>query len=219
MVSGETDALGVDGRSDGRENFAWVVCMARDGIVSGVGGRVWRALTAERPTYREEGAVSKAWGRSSWMIVIILASCLVGWGCSKNSPDGKGLAEKGMEKALDSGGQQGHKVDLGSKGSVDLSGLPETLRYPGAEALARVSAPGAEKPGTTYIMKTADAPSKVVSFYKKSLAGWTEVFVAETPEMSNLAYDSPDGGRRVSVVCGTDRKVGGTTLSITVADN
>lgn len=153
--------------------------------------------------------------------IVVCFALAGGLACSGDSTGGKKvagkMAEKMMEKALDAGGQAGHDVDLAGGGSVDLSGLPEGLRYPGAVAVARVAAPEGSGGGTTYIMKVDDPPSQVVGVLKKYVAGWTTVAAIETPQMQNFAYDSPDGEQRVAFVCGQDRKTGKTTLSITIS--
>jgi hypothetical protein len=138
-----------------------------------------------------------------------------GTGCSGGSSekDAKAEAEHRMGEALSQGSAGKTKVDLGSKGSVDLSGLPEDLRCPGAKAVAHTSNAGPGG-GETYILQTDDPPSAVAAHYKQQLASWKQVHAFETAEMTTLVYQTQDGARQVSVITGPDRKTGKTNVSV-----
>ena len=146
----------------------------------------------------------------------LVVAVILGTGCSGGSSekDAKADAERRMGEALSQGSAGKTKVDLGSKGSVDLSGLPEELRYPGARAVAHTSNAGPAG-GEMYVMQTDDPPSAVADYYKKQLASWKQVHAFETPKMTTLVYQTDEGARQVSVITGPDRKTGKTNLSVT----
>lgn len=145
-------------------------------------------------------------------LVMVLAA-----GCSGGSSekDLKADAERRMGEALSQGGAQ-TKVDLGSKGSVDLSGLPEMLRLPDATPLAHTTE-GGPGGGDMYVLQTEADASQVVEHYKQQLAGWKQVHAMEANQMSMLVYISPDETQQVSVVVGTERQKGHTMVRVTIA--
>ena len=136
--------------------------------------------------------------------------------CSKSPSPQKQAAERMMEKALNQGTQGKTRVDLGGSGAVDLSGLPEALRYPGAKVLSHVSGAGPDSRGDTYIMQTDDTPAQVAARFKQNLAGWKRVNVMEAPQVVSMVFDSPDGGQQVSITAGTERRSGKTNMSVTL---
>jgi hypothetical protein len=114
---------------------------------------------------------------------------VAGFSCRKASQAvSKKIAEKAIERA--SGGKA--KVDLGAVGNVDISGLPDALRYPGAKALAKFSMSGEEGKGSSYTFETADPAADVVAFYKKALVGWKTSMTMETEKGTVMGFSSAD---------------------------
>jgi hypothetical protein len=157
----------------------------------------------------------------SWIpLAVVLASAVViTAGCSKDSGDKQPVAERMgermMEKALSQGGEK-VKVELGDKRSIDLTGLPETLRYPGAEPIGHVA--GAE-PGTnseTFVLQTSDVMSDVIAFYKSALTDYQLTSHMESPQMVTMAYTTRDGKSQVGLVIGSRNQSGKTSMNVTV---
>ena len=149
-------------------------------------------------------------------LALALASAVVsGAACSKSPSAEKKLAEQMMEKAINQGGGK-TGVDLGSDGTVDLSGLPENLRYPGANVLSHVSGTGPDGKGDMYVMETDDALGDVAARYRQSLAGWKQVHAMEYAADGLDGLRRPGGGRRVSIMAGSARGGGKTNVNVTI---
>jgi hypothetical protein len=150
--------------------------------------------------------------------VALAAAVLVSAGCSKNSAEKKGkeALERHMGKALSQGGAGETKVDLGSKGAIDLSGLPGDLRCPDTVPMAHISGGGQGDRGDTYIFQAEGSVAEVAAFYKNSLSGWNQSIAMETEDVVSMAFDSPDGARQVSVLVGSEQNTGKTNLSLTL---
>jgi hypothetical protein len=150
---------------------------------------------------------------------LILAVALVaGMGCSGRPSVGKRLAEKQMEGALNQAGGGHSQVDIGSSGSVDLSGLPAEFRQPGAAGIGHVGGGDANGKTDTYILQTDEAAGAVLAAYKQRLAGWKQVAFMEAPGATSMTLEAPDGTRHASVLVGTERRTGKTNISITLTD-
>ena len=151
------------------------------------------------------------------VLCLVLAAAVVFTAdCTRRPEPAKKVAEAMMEKALNQGGDSKTKVDLGGSGSVDLSGLPENLRFPGAKALSHVSGMGGESKTETYIMQT-DAPiAEVAAHFKSSLAGWKQVHLMEADQMTSMSFESADGSQNVSIMIGRNQQDAKTTMNITL---
>ncbi|MFO7649794.1 MAG: hypothetical protein R6X13_00435 [bacterium] len=57
----------------------------------------------------------------------------------------------------------GGKMSVGTGSNIDISGLPEALRYPGATAKASWTMSGDEGTGTAYTFESADPRATVVT--------------------------------------------------------
>jgi hypothetical protein len=149
------------------------------------------------------------------LAVMVALAVVIAAGCSKESDAPKQMAEGMMEKALSQGGEQ-VKVKLPEKGSTDLTGLPETLRYPGAVPLAHVASEDPNTVGETFILQTDDSVSDVTAFFKKALADGRQTSLNETPQMVTMAYDSRDGKSAVGVVIGSRSPNGKISMNVTL---
>lgn len=116
------------------------------------------------------------------------------------------VAERMIEQA--SGGKV--KADVGT---VDISDLPQHLRYPNAVAKAKWQANTEDGAGTMWAFETQDPRPQVVQFYKNALASWKSSLTSETQEMTMLMYASPDEKEFVAINVTTQDK--GTALQIT----
>jgi len=130
--------------------------------------------------------------RKSLIVVFCLLlsmAVVASFSCRKASESvAKKIAEKAIEGA--SGGKA--KVDLGATGNVDISGLPEALRYPGAKGVQKLSMGNEEGTGTSYIFETGDKVSDVTAFYKKALAGWKSSMTLESEKGTVMGYTTTD---------------------------
>jgi hypothetical protein len=110
------------------------------------------------------------------------------------------VAEQAVEKAVEGASGGKAKVDMGS---VDISGLPEFLRYPGAKATASWSMTTDEGTGTSYVFETADARPAVTEFYKKALEAWKSKSMMESEDAVVMMYGSADEKEFATVTIGT----------------
>jgi hypothetical protein len=124
---------------------------------------------------------------------------------------GENVAESAMKAAVKSA--SGGKADIDVGSSVDISGLPEFLRYPGAKATASWSATTDEGTGTSYVFEVADARPAVVEFYKKALASWKNSSTMESEDVVVMMYGSADEKEFATVTIGkSDDKTALTIL-------
>jgi hypothetical protein len=128
-------------------------------------------------------------------------------GCMKC---GEKAGEKIAEKAVQAASRGKAKVDVGS---VDISGLPANLRYPGAVAKAKWEISTDEGTGTNYTFETPDPKAKVVEFYKNALSSWKKSMSSETPEVTTMAFTGPDEKEMVIVAIRTEQ--GKSTINLT----
>jgi hypothetical protein len=151
--------------------------------------------------------------KSLFIVTCVLVSFTVvaSFSCRKAPQSlGKRIAEKAIEGA--SGGKA--KVDLGATGNVDISGLPEALRYPGAKAVGRFSSADAAGQGAAYVFETADPVASVTAFYAKALAGWKSSMQMQTENGTVMGYSSADDKQSAVITIGTDDAKKTTSLSI-----
>ena len=152
--------------------------------------------------------------RKSLLVVTCLLvsfAVVASFSCRKASESvAKKLAEKAIERA--SGGKT--KVDLGAVGNVDVSALPEALRYPGAKAVAKFSMSGEEAKGTSYVFETADPVVSVTAFYKNALAGWKSSMAMETDKGTVMGYSTADEKQSAVITIAADSDKKKTSLSI-----
>ncbi len=128
---------------------------------------------------------------------------------------GEKIAQRAVEKAVE--GATGGKLDLDTGSSIDISGLPEFLRYPGAKAKASWTMTTDEGEGTSYVFETTDPRPTVVAFYKKALESWKSRSTMEGDEATVLIYGSADEKQFATITVGTDD--GKTSLSILFVKN
>ncbi|MEO0078788.1 MAG: hypothetical protein ABIK86_07325 [candidate division WOR-3 bacterium] len=85
---------------------------------------------------------------------------------------------------------------------VDISALPEFLRYPGAQATERIDINTGEKKGAVWTLLTADAPAQVIEWYSASAAkaGWITLPKKPNDMTQMLEFDSPDKTQSVKIV-------------------
>jgi len=129
---------------------------------------------------------------------------------------GQSISEKLAEKAVEGAVNKatGGKADIDVGGTVDLSGLPAFLRYPGASAKARWSMNGEGGSGTVYTFETADPATSVINFYKTALAGWKNASTMESGDATILIYGTEDEKQMVTVTVAKDKESGKTGLTL-----
>ena len=154
--------------------------------------------------------------RNGLVVPVLVLALVLSAGCSGRPSAEKRFAEKQMEKVLEQGGAKHADVDLGSRGGVDLSGLPEEFRQPGAVGIGHVGGGEASGETNTYILQTDEAAGAVIAGYRQRLAGWKQVALMESPRATSINYQSPDGQRQASVLVGTEGRSGKTNISISL---
>ena len=150
----------------------------------------------------------------------VIALCLAlgfvvvtGFGCMKCGQNvSQKIAEKAIEGAVNktTGGRA--SINVGS--DVDLSGLPEVLRYPGASAKARWSNSQGGATGSVYTFETRDPSASVVDFYKKALAGWKNSSTMESGDATVLSYGTEDEKQSVTLTVSTDKDTHLTSFTL-----
>lgn len=152
----------------------------------------------------------------SRLLVLCLALGIVmatGFGCMKCGENvSKRIAEKAVEGAVEKATGGKANIDVGS--NVDLSGLPASLRYPGAAAKARWTMSSKEGTGTVYTFETKDPAAAIVDFYKKALAGWKNSATMENEDATILSYGSEDEKEFTTITVSRDKDTNLTSLTI-----
>ncbi|MBM3331370.1 hypothetical protein FJY68_05890 [candidate division WOR-3 bacterium] len=138
---------------------------------------------------------------------------VAGIGCMKC---GQGVSQKIAEKAIEGAVEKatGGKANIDVGSNVDLSGLPEFLRYPGAVAKSRWAMSNEGTTGTAYSFEIPDPTAAVVDFYKKALAGWKNASTMENDEATVLVYSTEDEKQSAAVTVGKDKESGKTLLTL-----
>lgn len=146
-------------------------------------------------------------------VVTILgfSSLACGLGDKIQEKAGEAVAEKLIEA-----GAPGLDVDLsGSGSSVDLTGLPETLRYPGATAVGKFAASSGDGAGGMYMLQSDASKQQVVDWYKHALSGFQQQATMETGEGVMLIYSTADESQSATVTIAPED--GKTSISILYA--
>jgi hypothetical protein len=103
------------------------------------------------------------------------------------------------------------------KASVNLSGLPQTLRYPYAEAVSVAAGTFDGASATVYSFTTNDPIPPVTEYYRAKLAKWKDYPVSTPASGTASGFTSPDGKRTivVAVESGSGGKTNLTIYNIT----
>ena len=143
-------------------------------------------------------------------LCLVLSLVLVaGTGCVRC---GQEVSEKMVEQAVEKA--TGGKADIEVGGSVDLSGLPEFLRYAGATAKASWSMSGEDGTGTVYTFETKDPAASVIDFYKKALAGWKSSSTLQNENATVMVYGKEDEKEFATVTVSREKDDDFTTLTV-----
>uniref|UniRef100_A0A7C4GD44 Uncharacterized protein n=1 Tax=candidate division WOR-3 bacterium TaxID=2052148 RepID=A0A7C4GD44_UNCW3 len=135
------------------------------------------------------------------LVVALTLTVLPGCGrCGQKAAES--LTEKAIEHAT--GGKA--KIDVAGSGTVDLSGLPVPLRYPGARAVSATTVSTKDGAGTAYVLETADPVAAVADYYKKAMPDWKESASMQSDDGTVYIAANPDNSE-------------GITVSISRADN
>ncbi len=153
------------------------------------------------------------------IVTVILAVGLAGMFGAGCGNAGEQAAERAAERATERVVEQatGEKVEVSASGEVDVSDLPELLRYPRARVISRVEVSGGEDNGTVWTMETAESPTMVGDWYRAQFTAnvWNEVSEMEAGESVLLNYDNPDGTETVAMLAVAEGDK--TTISLTHA--
>ncbi len=139
---------------------------------------------------------------------VVLSVAISVSGCGRC---GEKAGEKTVARALEKATGGKAKVDIGT---VDLSSLPEFLRYPNAVALGKWEISNEKGTGTNWSFETPEPVSNVVTFYKNALSHWKRAITSETPELTTMVFGSPDEKEMVIIAVGKAKEGGRTTLNI-----
>ena len=103
------------------------------------------------------------------------------------------------------------------KPSVDVSGLPQALRYPYAQAVSVAAGTFDGAPATVYSFTTNAPIPPVTEYYRTKLAKWKDYPVSVPASGTAFGFTSPDGKRTivVAVESGAAGKTNLTICSIT----
>jgi hypothetical protein len=93
--------------------------------------------------------------------------------------------------------------------SVNLSGLPKTLRYPYAEAVSETTGTFDGAPATVYSFTTNDPIPPVTEYYRTKLSGWKDYPVTTPTNGTASGFTSPNGKR--TIVVAVESGAGGKT--------
>lgn len=139
-------------------------------------------------------------------------------GCMKC---GESIAERVTEQAIEGALEKGSggKVDIDVGKSVDVSGCPAFLQYPGAKAIGKWTMTSGDGTGSVYSFETGDSRDKVAGWFETSCEGqgWKQTATMDTGDGQMLMYGSPDEKQVATVVIGSDK--GKTTIAVTYATN
>ena len=142
-------------------------------------------------------------GRGLMAFVLISGlAVLVYGGCGKETAEK--AAEKAIEAAIES--KTGHDAEVDLGGDVDISALPEFLRYPGAKGMSRWSGSDEGGEGTAIVLETGDSQEKVIEWYKKHLsdAGWTQASMMQVQGGTLLGYVAENEQKGVGVTVNSE---------------
>lgn len=139
--------------------------------------------------------------------VVFTLTILPTTGCMKC---GEKASEKVVEKMVE--GASGGKVKA-DVGAVDISDLPQNLRYPNAVARAKWQTNTKDGSGTVWALETKDSRPQVVQFYKNALSGWKSSSTSETQDMTILMFANQDEKEFVGITVTSEDKT--TVLNIT----
>ena len=141
------------------------------------------------------------------LVVVVNVNCMK---CGQDVT--QKLTEKAVEGAVNKA--TGGKADIDVGSNVDVSGLPVTLRYPGATAKSRWAMSGQDGTGTVYAFETADPAASVVDYYKKALAGWKNASTMESGDATILIYGTEDEKEMATVTVSRDKDANVTSLTL-----
>ena len=148
------------------------------------------------------------------MLVATLTIIIVGsTGCMKC---GRSLPEKAMESAIEKAVEKGTggKVNIDAGSNVDISDLPDFLRYPGAKPTARWSMTNDKGSGVVFVLESPDARNTIAAHYKQAMSGWKSSATTETDDAISFIYTNETEKQFVSVLI-TNKDGGGSTITIT----
>ena len=139
--------------------------------------------------------------------VVVLS---IGCGSQKTATD---VAEEAAEQAVEQA--TGEQVDIEASGDIDISDLPEFMRYPAAKATGKVALSTSEGKGTVWTMEVNEPGKPVWEWYKAQLTGqgWTKVSELETAESMMVNFKNADETQTVAILV---TEAGGvSTISLT----
>jgi hypothetical protein len=166
----------------------------------------------EAVDFASRGEVSMS--RAGLIVLLLMLGLVlvVGTSCTRC---GKSVAEQAVESAVEKA--TGGRADIDVGGSIDLSGLPAFLHYPGATAKARWGASDKGATGTVYAFETKDPAESVIDFYRKALAGWKNLSTMQSGDATVLVYGSEDDMESVTVTVSRDDDQKTTSLTLLYA--
>jgi hypothetical protein len=146
------------------------------------------------------------------LVALLLAALVPTQGCTKCAGDlAKKATESAVEKAIEKA--TGGKADIDVGSSIDLTGFPPELIYPGAKPTGKWSMTTDEGTGATYAFETADPVKTVVDHFKTTLSGWKNTATMESNDAVILSYQTADE-KQMAVITVGPKDGGGTTVGV-----
>ena len=152
--------------------------------------------------------------RMGWVATCAVGAVLALGGCSGGDSTGSdaggapgaasGAGPRGADAA--SGDAQGEPVEI-------VAGFPTNLTpaYPEGRVVSSTT----DGTNATLVMQTADPPEKVLAFYESRLSDWKQPVRNRFKQLTTVTFQSPAGGRAVSLVINQDPVTNMSTVSVT----
>ncbi|UCG42820.1 MAG: hypothetical protein JSU73_13330, partial [candidate division WOR-3 bacterium] len=148
------------------------------------------------------------------LVLILGLMAAANFGCMKC---GEGMAEKAVERGLEAAIEKGSggKADVDVGESVDLSELPDIMKYPGAKAVGKWSMSTEDGTGTNFMLETGDARQKVKDWYLSSMtgAGYKKAMEMDTRDGLVMIF-SKEGDDKTAATVTIATEDGKTTVGV-----
>jgi hypothetical protein len=148
------------------------------------------------------------------LVLLLGLMVAVNVGCMKCGEKAMERAfEKGLETAIEKG--SGGKADVDVGKDVDLSELPDALRYPGAKGVGKWSMSTEEGTGTSFMLETNNTKQQVKDWYLSSMtgAGYKKAMEMETGDGIVMMFKK-EGDEKASATITIGTEDDKTTISV-----
>ena len=112
------------------------------------------------------------------------------------------LMAASIEQQLDVGSRMARAQDPDGAG-IDLSGLPEMMRYPGATGRAVLSSGEDGDQGGMYYLESSDSVDDVLGWYQHKLASWRRDAFVRLHDSTWIGF-TRGSNKTVNIIIGAD---------------